>query len=124
MLLDYAASALCKFYCNGCFPFALVVFPLWDFSPVHFAGLIKKRNHPACTLFRFDRLLFLAGKARFKSNVLKGDFVPFCVGSSGSLIDVAMQVGPNVFVIAFLIRVPCRHDPAVHFCQLEVKDNP
>ena len=39
------------------------------------------------------------------------------------LIDVAMQAGPDAFVIAFLICVPCKHDPAVHFCQLRVGDN-
>ena len=39
MLPDYTTSALCKFYCNGSFLFALVVLPLCNFFPVHFASL-------------------------------------------------------------------------------------
>ena len=124
MLLGYAASALCKFYCNSYFPLASVVLPLCDFSPVCFASLVKKRNHPAPTLFRFGRLIFLAFKARCKPDVFKGDSVPFCVGLSNSIIDVAMQAGANAFVIVSLICVPCGHDPTVHFCQLGVGDNP
>ena len=48
----------------------------------------------------------------------------FCVGPGGSLVDIATQAGRDAFVIAFLIRVPCRHNPAVHFCQLQVRNNP
>ena len=114
MLPDYAASTLCKFYCNGCFPLAPVVLPLYDFSPVRFAGLVKKRYHCARALFEFGRLLFLACKAGCKSNVLKGGFVLFCVSPGGSLVDVATQAGPKAFGIVFLICVPCGHDPAVH----------
>ena len=89
MLPDYATSALCEFYCNCCFPLAPVVLPLCDFSPVCFASLIKECNHLACALFRFGRSLFLARKAGRKSDVLKGGFVSFYVGPSGSFIDVA-----------------------------------
>ena len=122
MLPDYAASVLCKFYCNGCFPLAPVVFPLCDFFLVHFAGLVKKRNHPARALFKFGHSLFLACKAGCKPDVLEGGFVPFCVGSGGSLINIAMQTGSNAFVIASSIGVPCRHDSAVHLCQLGIGD--
>ena len=116
MLPDYAASALCKFYSNGCFLLAPVVFPLCDFSPVRFAGLVKKRYHCACALFGFGRLLLLACKAGCKSNVFKGGFVLFCISPGGSLVDVAMQAGPDAFVIISLILVPCRHDLAMHLC--------
>ena len=121
---DYVASALCKFYCNGRFSLASVVFSPRDFFLVCFASLVEKRNHPACTLFRFGCLHFLACKARCEPNVFESGSVPFCVGPSGSLIDVATQAGPNAFIIASSILVPCGHDPAVHFCQLRVGDNP
>ena len=88
MLPDYITFALCKFYCNGCFPFALVVFSLCDFSPIHFAGLVKKHNHSAHAFFRFGRLIFLACKAGCKLDVLEGGSVLFCIGSYSSLIDV------------------------------------
>ena len=48
----------------------------------------------------------------------------FCVGLGSGLIDVATQAGCDAFVIAFSICVPYKHDPAVHFCQLGVGDNP
>ena len=124
MLPDYAMSALCKFYCNGCFPLAPVVLPLCDFSPVCFATLVEEHNHPACALFEFGHLLFSACKAKCDPDVLDGGSMPFCVGPGGTLIDVAMLAGPEAFIIAFLICVPCRHDPAVHFCQLRVGYNP
>ena len=124
MLPDYAAFALCEFYCDGCFPLASVVLSLRDFPPVHFAGLVEKCNHFVCAFFRFGCSLFLACKARCEPDVLEGDSVSFCISPGGSLIDVAMQAGPNAFVIAFLIRVPCGHDLAMHFCQLGVEDNP
>ena len=89
MLPDYAASVLCKFYCNSRFPLAPVVFPLCDSSPVCFASLVKERNHSAWALFRFDHLFFLAHKAGCKPDILEGGSMPFCIGPGGSLIDVA-----------------------------------
>ena len=124
MLPGFAAFTVHKFYCNGCIPFAPVVLPLCNFSPVCFASLVKKSNHPASALFRFGCSIFLARKARCKPDVLKGGSVPFCVGLGSSLIDVAMQAGPNTFVTASSIHMPCRHDLAVHFCQLKVDDDP
>ena len=123
MLPDYAPSALCKFYCNGCYPFAPAVFSLCNFSPVCCASLIEKCTHPACALLKVGRLLFLAHKAGCKPDVLESGFVLLCVGPSSSLINVAMQAGSDTFVIASLIRVPCKNDPAVHFCQLKVGDD-
>ena len=124
MLPDYAASALCKFYCNGCFPLAPVILPLCDFSPVHFAGFVEKCHHCARALFGFGRLLLLACKAGCKPNVFEGGSLLFCVSPDGSLVDIAMQAGSNAFVIAFSIYVPRGHDPAVHLCQLGVGNNP
>ena len=89
MLPDYATSALCEFYLNSCFLLAPVVLPLCDFSPVHFAGLVKECNHTACAPFRFGHSFFLACKAECKPDVLKNDSMLFCVGLSGSFIDVA-----------------------------------
>ena len=124
MLPDYAAFALCEFYCNGCFLLASSVLSLCDFFPVCFAVLVEKRNHPVCAFFRFGRLLFLACKVRCKPNILESGSVPFCVSPGDSLINVATQAGPNTFVIASLIREPCKHDLAVHFCQLRAGNNP
>ena len=89
MLPDYAASALCKFYCNCRFLLAPVVFPLCDFFPVRFAGLIEKCYHYARTLFEFGRLLFLACKARCEANVLEGGSVSFCVSPGGNFVNIA-----------------------------------
>ena len=116
MLPNYAISALCKFYHNGRFPIAPVVLSLCDFSPVHFASLVKKRHHCARALFGFGHLLFLACKARCKPNILEGGFVAFCISPGGSLVNVATQAGPNAFVIVSSIRVPRGHDPAVPLC--------
>ena len=123
MSLDYEASAFCKFYCNGCFPFAPVVLSLYDFFLVHFAGLFKKCYYCARAFFGFGHLLFLACKARCKPNVLNGGFEPFCVGLGNSLVDIATQAGLNTFLIVSSICVPRGHDPAVHLCQLGVGDN-
>ena len=124
MLPEYATSALCKFYCNGCFPLAPVVLLLQDFSLVYCAGLIEKCYHCVRALFGFGRLLFLACKAGCEPNVLNGGSMPFCIGLGGSLVDVAMQAGSDAFVIVSSIHVPRQHDPAVHFCQLGIRDNP
>ena len=105
---------------NGHFLLASIVVPLRDFSLVRFSYLVKKCNPLACALFKFCCLIFLAHKARCKPDVLEGGSVLFCMDPGGSLIDVATQAGPNIFVIVSLICVPCKHDPAVHFCQLEV----
>ena len=86
---DYAASMLCKFYHNSRFSLAPLILPLYDFSPICFAGFVKERIHPARVLFTFGRMLFLAYKAGCKLDVLEGGFVPFSVGLGGSLIDVA-----------------------------------
>ena len=89
MLPDYAMSGFCKFHCNGRFTPAPVVLSLCDFFPVHFTGLIEEQNHPACALFRFGRLLFLARKTECKPDILKSGSVAFGVGPGGSFIDVA-----------------------------------
>ena len=124
MLLDYAASAFCKFYCNGCFPFVLVVLPLCDFFSVHFAGLVKKSNHSIGTLLRLGQLVFLACEAGCMPDVFGGVSVSFCVNPCGSSCNVATQVGPNTFVIVFLIYMPCGQDLTNHFCQLKVGEDP
>ena len=119
---DYA-SALYKFYCNGCFPFAPAVLPLCDFSPIHFASLVKKCNDLARALFRFGCSIFLVCKAGCKPDVLEGGSVPFCVGPGSSLINFATQA-LTLHKVASSICIPCKHDSAVHFCQLGVEDDP
>ena len=121
MLPDYAASVLCEFYCNGRFPLAPVVLPLCDFSPVCFAGLVKKCNHPARALFRFGRSFFLACKAGCEPDVLGGGSVLFYVNPDSSFIEIATQAGPDAFIIAFSICVPCKHDFAVRLFSLRLK---